>query len=67
MKQAARRHFWHFWHFWHFATIVCLLAAAAPAAAREALFTGNAHAVWLVRQAADGKGVDVLARPAGEK
>jgi len=54
-------------HFWHFAAIVCLLAAAAPAAAQETLFAGNEHAVWLVRRAADGNGVDVLARPAGEK
>ena len=61
MKPATRR------HFWRLAAIVCLLAATAPAAAQEDLFAGNAHAVWLVRRAADGKGVDVLARPAGEK
>ena len=61
MKQATRR------HSWRLAAIVCLLAAATPAAAKEAMFAGNAHAVWLVRRAADGKGVDVLARPTGGK
>ena len=33
----------------------------------EVLFTGSDHAAWVVRRSEDGKGLDILARPVGEK
>lgn len=50
------------------AAVLCLLASPALAAsAEDVFFAGNEHAVWLARRASDGKGLDVLARPAGQK
>lgn len=50
------------------ATLLVLLAGpVAAGAAEQLLFTGNEHAVWLIRRDADGKGLDILSRPKSGK